>query len=75
MAVGQTMLRSLLVEASWKLCSKESWAKQLYKKVLHRSGMFQKAIIAVAHKLAIVLWRLLVENRPYQTDYCPASGQ
>jgi transposase len=69
MSSGQSRLRSLLIEASWQLCAKEAWAKRLYNQVLCRSGMLQKAIVAVAHKLAIVLWRLLVENRTYQTDY------
>jgi transposase len=74
MPSGQSTLRSLLIEASWKLCSKEAWAKRLYNQVLHRSGMLQKAIVAVAHKLAIVLWRLLVENRSYATDYSSRSN-
>lgn len=66
---GQGQLRSKLVEASWILKAKEPWAKAFYNRVLFHSGKSQKAIVALARKLSIILWRLLLENRPYQTEY------
>lgn len=66
---GQGLLRSKLVEAAWILKTKESWAADFYNRVLYHSGKPQKAIVALARKLAIILWRLLLENRPYQTKY------
>jgi hypothetical protein len=31
-------------------------------------GIAQKAIVAVARRLAIILWRLLIEGRSYRPD-------
>lgn len=66
---GQGRLRSMLVEAAWVLRSKEKWASEFYDSILRRCGLFQKAIIALARKLAIILWRIWIEERPYQTEY------
>jgi len=63
--VGQTRLRSLLIEASWMWVSKDSYAAGLYRKFISKSGIPQKAITAVARKLAIILWRLSIEKRAY----------
>lgn len=64
--VGQKRLRSLLVEASWMWVSKDSYAAGLYRKFIAKSGIPQKAITAVARKLAIILWRLSIERRAYR---------
>jgi transposase len=64
--VGQTRLRSLLIEAAWIWKAKDVSAAELYNKLLARTGIAQKAIAAVARRLAIILWRLLVEQRPYR---------
>lgn len=66
---GQGQLRSKHVEAAWILKTKERWAADFYNRVLRHSGKAQKAIVALARKLAIILWRLLLENRPYKTEY------
>ncbi len=65
---GQGRLRSMLVEAAWVLRGKEKWASKFYDNVLRRSGKFQKAIMALARKLAIILWRLWLEGRPYRSE-------
>jgi len=64
--VGQKRLRSLLIEAAWMWKIKDPTAAELYNRLLARSGVAQKAIAAVARKLAIILWRLLIEQRPYR---------
>ena len=56
--VGQKRLRSLLVEASWLWQGKVPEVKQLYNKLLAQTGVPQKAIVAIARRLAIKLWRL-----------------
>lgn len=66
---GQTKLRSVLVEAAWRLRSKEAWAQEYYNRIYSHTGKSQSAIIALAHKLAIILWRLWLEDRKYQSDY------
>ena len=64
---GKNQLRSLLVEAAWRLRAKEAWAKEFYDRVLAKNRVPQKAIVALARKLCIILWRICVEMRPYRT--------
>jgi len=64
--VGQRRLRSLLVEAAWLWKARDPQAAQWYRRCLSRTGLFQKAITALARKLAVMLWRLSVEKRPYR---------
>jgi len=64
--VGQTRLRSLLIEAAWMWRAKDAAARELYNKLLSKTGIPQKAIAALARKLAIILWRLSIEQRAYQ---------
>lgn len=69
--VGQTRLRSLLIEAAWIWKAKDPFAAELYNRLLGRCGLAQKAIAAVARKLAVILWRLAVEQRPYRLETQP----
>lgn len=65
---GQGYLRSILVEGAWHWKNKNARAQALYTRVLSRTGLAAKAIIAVARKLLIILWRLAVEQRPYRVS-------
>lgn len=56
--VGQRRLRSLLIEAAWMWKQRDSAAETFYRRILGRSGLPQKAIVAVARKLAVTLWKL-----------------
>ncbi|WP_419785298.1 transposase [Pseudodesulfovibrio sp.] len=56
--VGQRRLRSLLVEAAWGWKQRDEWAREFYNRILSRHGVPQKAITALARKLAAVLWKL-----------------
>ena len=66
MKVGQKGLKSMLVEGAWLWQAKDPWAKALYNRLLSHTGVPQKAIIGVARKMAIILWRIILEKRPYQ---------
>lgn len=66
---GQEILRAMLVEAAWLLKGKQQWAKDYYNRLLNRKGVAQKAIVALARKLAVIMWRVWLENRPYRSDY------
>jgi len=66
MPVGQKRLRSLLIEAAWMWKAKDAGAAELYNRLLGRTGLAQKAIAALARRLAIILWRIAVEQRPYR---------
>jgi len=63
--VGQKCLRTLLIEAAWVGWRIDPGMGAIYKRVLARSGQPQKAIVAVARKLGIILWRIAVERREY----------
>jgi len=65
-SVGQTRLRSLLIEAAWMWRTKDSYARERYNKLLCKTGVPQKAIAALARRLAIILWRLSIEQRAYR---------
>lgn len=64
--VGQKRLRSLLIEAAWCWCRKDEQAAAKYNRIVSKTDVAQKAIVAVARDLAIILWRLSIEQRPYQ---------
>lgn len=64
--VGQSRLRSLLIEAAWIFKRKDQAAGAFYNRILSRTGNFAKAICVVARKLAIVMWRVALEGRCYK---------
>lgn len=64
--VGQRRLRSLLIEAAWMWRARDDYARQTYNKLLSKSAIPQKAITALARKLAVILWRLSIEKRNYR---------
>ena len=66
MPVGQKRLRSLLIEAAWVWKYRDPYAAELYNRMLSRMSIPQKAIVAVARRLAVILWRLCVEQRSYR---------
>lgn len=63
--MGQATLRSLLVEAAWRWQRGDPYARMLFTRYLGNTGMKQKAIVALAHKLAVILWRLATGPLPY----------
>lgn len=63
---GQKRLRSMLVEAAWTWQRRDPAIGKAYRRLLGQTGLAQKAIVALARKLAIVLWRLSIEQRPYR---------
>jgi transposase len=60
-------LRTALVEAAWQWTQRDATAHDHYKRLLSNTGEKKKAIVGVARKLGIVLWRMLVSGKPY----CP----
>lgn len=63
---GQKRLRSILIEAAWTFKRYDPKAKEMYNRIVARCGVAQKAICAVARKLALIMWRLCLEQRPYR---------
>jgi transposase len=68
---GIKRLRSLLIEASWRWIRNDSAAYQRYNRYLMNTGSEKKAITAMAHKLGVKLWTMLMTQRPWRPmDQC-----
>ena len=63
--VGQNYFRSTLVESAWTSVRRDSYFRDFYARIRSKTNLSQKAIVAVARKLLIILWRVAVENRVY----------
>lgn len=75
---GNPQLQHVLVECSWAAVRTPGYLQSLYRWHVRKFGgprsphAKNKAIVAVAHKLAIIVWHILATGRPYRdlgTDY------
>jgi transposase len=57
---GHGRLRALLIEACWVWIRKDDAAKATYQRLVQNTGKPNKAIAAMARRLAIRMWRLMV---------------
>jgi transposase len=67
--LGNGPLRALLIEAAWKAIKSDTELEQFFHRIASRNQIKyakQKAIVAVAHKLTLRIYRVLVERREYQ---------
>ncbi len=62
--IGKNTLRSLLVEASWTLISKDQAMREKYDRIKIRSGGKQ-AIVAIARTLLLRMRRMLLDKQAY----------
>ena len=62
---GNKCLRWALTEASQKAIIKDSYLKAIYDKISYKKGK-QKAKVAVANKLAHIIWGVLKYRKPYK---------
>lgn len=62
---GKSDLRNKLIEAAWRWVNKDQRARNLYGRLLKNCGNGKKAIVGVARHLAIILWQMLLNNKPY----------
>lgn len=66
--MGDGMLRSLLVQAAWIAIRKDKPLSQFFDRIRsrhHSKGASQIAIVAVARKLTMRIYRVLKDQRPY----------
>jgi transposase len=63
---GRPQLRSTLIQAAWIWIAKDHQAKKVYSRIVHNTGQKNKAITAMARRLAIHLWKMLCNNEPYR---------
>jgi len=62
--IGKDSLRAILVEASWKLITKDGAMQEKYERIKARSGA-KRAIVAIARTLLLRSRRMLLDGRPY----------
>jgi transposase len=62
--IGKNTLRSILVEASWTLISKDQAMREKYDRIKVRSGR-KRAIVAIARTLLLRMRRMLLDGQAY----------
>jgi len=74
---GNEYLRHLLIQGAWSILRyvdrSEDQLSRWARKLVARRGK-HKAVVAVANKLARIIWALLAYKRDYQPDVLPASA-
>ena len=69
---GNQHLQPWLVECAWAAVRTDGYLKAFYHRQVRKFGGFRsptakkKAIIAVAHKLIVIIWHVLATGHPYQ---------
>ncbi len=69
---GNQHLQPVLVECAWAAVRTDGYLREYYRRQVRKFGGFRspaankKAIIAVAHKLIVIIWHVLATGRPYQ---------
>jgi transposase len=65
---GQGFYRHWFIECAWMAIKKDAALMDKFQRVWQHSGSKQKAIVAVARKLAVRTWSLLCRNELYVCD-------
>jgi transposase len=63
---GRRQLRANLVEAAWVWISHDEEANRVFRRILSNTGCRQVAIVGMARRLAIRLWRMLCRGERYR---------
>jgi transposase len=71
-AMVATLDEQVLVECAWAAVRTDGFLREFYRRQVRQFGGFRspaakkKAIVAVAHKLIVIIWHVLATGRPYQ---------
>jgi transposase len=69
---GSPWLRTVLVQVAWAAShTKETIFSACYQRWIKRMGK-KKALVALAHKLLVIIWHLLKKGTDYREHYSPA---
>ena len=63
---GNARLRTVLIEAAWRWVAGDEAAKARYRRPVASTGNGKKAIVGMARRLAILLWRMSLSGEPYR---------
>ena len=73
---GPRLLRGALVEAAWLMLRYNPWAKSVYERLVGgQKTRKKKAIVAVARKLLVRCWVMLMRNEPWKKDTLTTGAQ
>jgi transposase len=64
---GRPQLRCGLIQAAWRWVCCDKKARQTFRRLSSNTGEKNKAITAMARKLAIHLWMMARDNKPYNS--------
>jgi transposase len=64
---GRPQLRCCLIQAAWRWVCCDKIARQTFRRLSSNTGEKNKAITAMARKLAIHLWMMARDNKPYSS--------
>jgi len=66
---GPRLLRGALVEAAWMMLRYNPWARSVYERLCSRQKTRKKkAIVAVARKLLVRCWVMLLRKEPWNQE-------
>lgn len=63
---GRGHVRAMLIQAAWRWVQEDDRARAVYDRLVHNTGLPQKAIVGMARRLAICLWRMLSTGELYR---------
>ena len=66
MKTGHGALRALLVESAWMWIAKDEHAAAVFERLARNTGSKQKAIVAMARRMAVNLWCMLLRQEDYR---------
>jgi len=64
---GRGHVRAILIQAAWRWIRRDPRAKAVFNRLVHNTGLSQKAIVGMARRLAICLWRMRLTGELYRT--------
>jgi transposase len=62
---GNRYLRRILVQCAWTCRASDSWVGHRFRQLSHRKGK-KKAVVAIAHKLLVIVYHVLSSGQPYE---------
>jgi transposase len=63
---GNARLRTALVEAAWRWVACDESAARTYRRLVANTGSGKKAVVGMARRLGVLLWRLSVRGEVYR---------
>jgi transposase len=64
---GRGSLRALLIEASWRWIRDDAAAAKTYRRIVRNTGSGQKAVVAMARRMAVHLWCMMCRGVEYRS--------